>query len=51
MDGQGQLVKAIGHDDDMVVSIDWDPNDSQLCMPVSTMVKSIAAKTLVTPGQ
>ena len=29
MDDQRQLVKAIGHDDDMVVGIDWDPNDSQ----------------------
>jgi photosystem II stability/assembly factor-like uncharacterized protein len=24
-----RLVKAIGHDDDMVVGIDWDPNNPQ----------------------
>ena len=29
MDDEWQLENAIGHDDDMVVGIDWDPNDSQ----------------------
>ncbi|MCH8745953.1 MAG: hypothetical protein IIB31_09955 [Chloroflexi bacterium] len=29
MDDDWQLVKAIGHDDDMVVGIDRDPNNLQ----------------------